>query len=704
MSENQNLWPTAETAGQLPAEALDEQLAHAMAELKLDPGLAAAYSSATTALYTFGDSSPDFSTLLLTDRLGNLQTLRDSYHEVYRDRLTTDTARGGSRVVRRAQESTRYDSVGQFLDELQASPDGKQWINDTLSRELWGITRSSVLHDIELANQVTYCLDVPLEEDPRIAAFGLSAEQLLKAVTYPGEDSAEITRSETARRLREQGVVDLSKEHLDARVDNFAAVVQVEAARFFLRDLHNLSLFGGTARRAALTLAAKHLNHLLSDDFESKIAMNEDVAAAFNRSATLTREPRSKRLLTALSGRARTTAAGLTEDLEGFIPVYEALGYELPPILQPTTDVDDTAITEVQQRVSPPQQEGARSEQDQPLVGEIDEQMQVLLERAERFSSNWRLTARQRRERSFGALQRELVMGFNDLAGSPLLASLEKEDAKRFVDILARLYDIAQFDDPTVAKQTLADAAMEQGAIMEDFKLIKMVAQEVGIGVIQPSVAPVREVVDTLGSNWPAYRQLILRTWPHFEGVEAVRRIERLLFDTAQAAENEPSLQETIAIQEDVAQQLDKIILPPGATQQDLERELQRVGAEQTTVTRIEWQRLRDLIEIRDQFDGVLFRSKEKSLGGAPPYFVVVISFGGDTIAIAESPVFGNATYVVSEKHAPGTWLEVLELSKRDARAVGAHRVIHKSGQGSASHLDKIYDKMLELNALREQD
>jgi len=110
----------------------------------------------------------------------------------------------------------------------------------------------------------------------------------------------------------------------------------------------------------------------------------------------------------------------------------------------------------------------------------------------------------------------------------------------------------------------------------------------------------------------------------------------------------------------------------------------------------IDWIRLYNLVNLRDAYDGVIYRSKPGSLGNAPPYFVVVIERAGETYAVAETPAEGNATYLVAEKMAAGSWLEMLELTKRDARNSGDRRLIHSGSNGSA-HLKKINNALTDL-------
>lgn len=169
-------------------------------------------------------------------------------------------------------------------------------------------------------------------------------------------------------------------------------------------------------------------------------------------------------------------------------------------------------------------------------------------------------------------------------------------------------------------------------------------------------------------------------------------------------AEQTPSAQ----AERQIIAQLDEIILPTedgGLGDEEFESRLRsladaisrehRESADATVV----WERLNDLSVICREYGGRLFKSKRGSLGSAPPYFVCTFEYNGNTYAVAESPVYGNATYFISERHAPGTWLEVLTLSRRDARDVGAVRIRHsKQSPHGERHRQKIRDLVTEFS------
>ena len=99
------------------------------------------------------------------------------------------------------------------------------------------------------------------------------------------------------------------------------------------------------------------------------------------------------------------------------------------------------------------------------------------------------------------------------------------------------------------------------------------------------------------------------------------------------------------------------------------------------------------------QFDEAeLFRAKKHALR-ALPYFVAKFKYKGGAYAVAESPVFGNASFIVAEHLVPVDCLEVLELSKAEALSMGARRVLHtKNAPHGPKHIRKILDVIEDMS------
>lgn len=136
-------------------------------------------------------------------------------------------------------------------------------------------------------------------------------------------------------------------------------------------------------------------------------------------------------------------------------------------------------------------------------------------------------------------------------------------------------------------------------------------------------------------------------------------------------------------------EQLTWQVLPEGTSIVDLAKA--ELEDDQTTesedsevvVDRYDFRRLELLQDIVDLYGNNrvnIYKSRPSTIGTEPYYVAEIVVSSDDesrTIAIAESPVYANATYVVDESDSAGTWEEVLQLTKKEAREVGAHRLIH---------------------------
>lgn len=684
---------------QLVEKLLSERLEY-LRVLGMDHHLVEAYSSSTDSIYVYPGMSPLFTGLMSEEKSYNLENFSDDYAYVYNRQLIPEEADKTSRVVRRNLKRSHAPTGAIYIHNYQQDEDGKKAISNVYTTQSDGLERRYTVRQLGGSNRLHYFFEHDHGSDNDVQGFDVYIPFIMFAF---GEDldSQSITEAQLANRLREIVPIDLSLAMLDARFDHFSAVAQLEASCMFIHDLRSLGGLGA-ARRSALILAAKYRDTLLSDDYEGRIAMSNELSAAFHRSALREHDPQAKRLLKAYSRRSESNAQSLLVMREGFKPVYEHLGYILPVTLRPPLGrVDAISIHPVERPKSEIFNQKDSSDESQPsIVAEIQFQTEQLHLRAEAYVHEWRLSAKKRRELGFDSMQRELMVGFKNFAGSQLLPPMRKEDAQQIADYLHGLHGLVLLNGE--ARDALDKSILRQRDLEEDCQLVQMIANESGVVIRLPIIEPVASYVAIFKQDWQTFRQVVLKTWPNYEGIIAAQKLELLLFEQQPHVTDDEATQGAISLQKEIAQQLDKIILPPGASKTDLERELVRVKASKTTVSWVDWQRLSDLIEIRSQFDGLLFRSKDGSLGSRPPYFVAVIELDGDTFAIAESPVFGNATYVVSERHSAGTWLEVMELTKSDAQTVGAYRVVHpQNGKQRASHvrhIDKLYDKIIDLH------
>lgn len=643
-------------------------------------------STTASSLYIYPGISPRFIDGIRESLEQTHEALLDNFTFIYNNNFEPDNLQDESRHIRRSYASKHsYASPASILRKWQASETTKPILEEIYSTQNMGLLRAQTIYSIVAANSLHYHCELDSSNNDVIEGF--PEYILFSEYAFKEDHNTSTTKNELALKLREINAIDLSKDLLDKRFEHFLAVAQFEASSLFLQDLVYLESIG--SRRQAKVLSRKYKQELESNDYERKIDMHTDLYNAFLHQAEKERDPQVRKLLHTLATRAQCTSEQLQSLISDFGKVYSALNYEPPEDLQ-TKDTDQSIL--IKQLDGPKLISSDQPKDiDENISNEIFEHSNNLYNNIEEFSQEWRLSAKQRREANLSKIQRELVMGFKDYTNRELLPPIAKSDAQIIVDCLYKLNSL----DPEEAKGILDSFTNKQRALEDDLQLIKLVAEESRINIALPDIFHLTEYLSMFQGEWQSFRQLILKTWPNFEGAIAAQKIEDILFDQVQEITDDPLTTEAIALQKEIAQQLDKIILPPGSKKEDLERELERIGTQKNTVSQIEWKRLRDLVDICSQFEGTLFRSKDRALGNSPPYFVAVIDFGGEIFAVAESPVFGNATYVVPEKQSAGTWLEVLELSKLEARDVGAHRVIHSK---KGTHTDKIYDKILALS------
>ena len=144
-----------------------------------------------------------------------------------------------------------------------------------------------------------------------------------------------------------------------------------------------------------------------------------------------------------------------------------------------------------------------------------------------------------------------------------------------------------------------------------------------------------------------------------------------------------------------IAEELEFEVFPPGASMEQIKTAATRINPNQD---KTDWDRIRDLKLIADQADGQLYISRGTLSSGRKPYYVAVFSIANETIAVAENPVYGNASYIIREALVPGTWQEILQLPKPLARQVGASQTVHRTQK---DHVQKIRDRIQRLLTIK---
>lgn len=371
------------------------------------------------------------------------------------------------------------------------------------------------------------------------------------------------------------------------------------------------------------------------------------------------------------------------------------------------------------------------------LLAEYSKQLHTLLNSVD-YKQFELLKTKELKRRGLDEARAVLVKGENDLDGNVIVGGRSKVEATRYVSSIEFLSSFIEQagGELVLAKQKLEETAAASAE--HEKRLDELVAQagerltarqQARLKSDIPEHWGVKDIIAYIKNDWETASFVIKHYWP--EGKSLEQNLHALLFLDEQemsalvteeaevVTEPEPAddplelipdeeiiidrVQDQNAL-EAIAQQLSEIILPAHATEADVKRVVETSGITEEQAAQIDWTRLYNLVKLRELSAGTMYRSNEGDLGNAPPYFVVAINFKGNIYAVAESPVEGNATYVISEKDCPGTWLEVLQLDKATARELGARRIIHRTGRATRDHLVKIQDVLIDMVTTVSED
>jgi hypothetical protein len=141
-------------------------------------------------------------------------------------------------------------------------------------------------------------------------------------------------------------------------------------------------------------------------------------------------------------------------------------------------------------------------------------------------------------------------------------------------------------------------------------------------------------------------------------------------------------------------------VFPPGASESEIIDDF-ATRIEENDLPNIEWERIKRLIELRDKFVDqkldVNFMRTQHASWQVLPFFILEAKLPDTTksVVIVESPVYGNATYVYREAENRPKWRDVVQLSRREARAFGATAMVHVDSKKLNKHFTKVWNKVI---------
>ena len=144
----------------------------------------------------------------------------------------------------------------------------------------------------------------------------------------------------------------------------------------------------------------------------------------------------------------------------------------------------------------------------------------------------------------------------------------------------------------------------------------------------------------------------------------------------------------------------DILVFPPSAKEEDVVRDYGD-GIDEGDKADIEWDRIKHIVRLRAQFikqglEVTFIRTKHASWQ-VLPFFVLEVKLPNDEhgVAVVESPVYGNATYIFRESGDRLPWRDVVQMDRREARDLGAKQAVHVDSTKLDKHAEKVWNRVI---------
>jgi hypothetical protein len=114
----------------------------------------------------------------------------------------------------------------------------------------------------------------------------------------------------------------------------------------------------------------------------------------------------------------------------------------------------------------------------------------------------------------------------------------------------------------------------------------------------------------------------------------------------------------------------------------------------QSYLDRIEWGRIENMVKLRDSLNersnvASELKISRSSAWSPMPFFILETIINDRTVAIVESPLYRNATYVVHDDE----WRDIVTLTRDEAKVLGAVPKVHSTDH--ETHRHKLYTAVL---------
>lgn len=303
---------------------------------------------------------------------------------------------------------------------------------------------------------------------------------------------------------------------------------------------------------------------------------------------------------------------------------------------------------------------------------------------------------------------------------------IDGTEVDHLVRVYARMNELAEEDDEKMV-ELLTQDLLRIEELKAEYATYRNEHALHGIEKPAKLQEDIKKQLELLAAEWAEFRRMIqasahsnYTTPARLQAVAAMLGIEMPANETNKIEDEAPEevsdnhasdVRATISPLQQanrLAEQLNWVVLPDEKITVDelvdiAEETIRRKSADKNPAV-VERYRMEALLTIKEEFNGTLYRSDERTLGdGDNLYFVVRFQHPGDDnfYAVAENPVYGNATYVIREDTLPlqpgETALAAVRLSRREVQYFGAKRIIHGTPDLEV-HLEKISEHIAKLS------
>jgi hypothetical protein len=136
---------------------------------------------------------------------------------------------------------------------------------------------------------------------------------------------------------------------------------------------------------------------------------------------------------------------------------------------------------------------------------------------------------------------------------------------------------------------------------------------------------------------------------------------------------------------------------PPGATEREIREDFEKIKKKYKRVSE-EWERIESLVLLQLELRALGYSVSTHRLSNSnwhklPHYAVEAVDAYNNRIVVVESPIFGNASYIIPNAE----WREIVTETKEGAKILGAIPKVHVHGRSHSEHRQVLLESMNAL-------